>query len=324
MLLLLVLSMFQQLSAQPTGHQKLYLQITDQGQVIHFEEKFNLRKIKPLFTVKCGHYQISDISDQLSGFANFSRSQYFHKSLYAKYHRLLIVKNKKDSMVVDIVNLFDVSFLHVPFKKGKFKLIVLDRKLYEWDLKVSPTRTIGVEQIVYDVTPVDWMLQDSSGKMMKYSHYLSFLEGSENKSNLPRLKAENPAPVLPKIPGKVEYRDFNLDSLMDYRLLVDSDQNKWDYYIFNASTKYFEKDSLMSCLNMQYNRALNTGIGYISYRTDELTTQTDVYELRNGHLVWTSCSICVNAFRFSERIDCTFYDVIDGVLIFNKFIRGPE
>lgn len=325
-LLLFVLCLIQGLLAQPTGHQKLYLLITDQGKEIHFKEAFSKRKIERLNAIVYGAYQLTDISNQPSGFTLYAQVEYFHKTIYNKQHRLLITRNKLDSMVIEIDNLFDVSFLHVPFTKGKFKLLIGDRKNVKWDPGVSPLRSVKGEQIVYDISPSQWMLPDSFGKPVKPVQYLSVLKGQdfvhsfvvipENDSAFRRMKHKRPI--------KTELGDFNLDGIQDYRVMVDSSQNKWDYFIYDSITHSHKKDSVMSSLNMIYNQAKNTYQGYLSTRVNELTNQTDIYDLINGKMQWTGRSVCVQFHRYAERIDCSYYDVINGELILKSFIRGAE
>jgi len=81
---------------------------------IHLENAFekNEQGRKANLTYKT--YELKDMSLNQTGFEFYPRAEYLYKTLMSGDHHIQIVKNKKDTMSIEILNAFNVYFLNIP------------------------------------------------------------------------------------------------------------------------------------------------------------------------------------------------------------------
>jgi len=148
------------LNAQPTGHQRIYIELVDfiQGQwktIGQEQEPFMETK----YTMKFGNYEIKDVSKDLTGFKKYSRRLYIHKTLMTeREHHIQVIRNKVDTMNIKVVNGFDVFYLKVCFQKGNYLIYIQN---YNQDNKYGgylPKKVIDEAETAKDITPIDWNL----------------------------------------------------------------------------------------------------------------------------------------------------------------------
>jgi hypothetical protein len=309
--------------AQPTGHQKIFLEVSDNGQIIPFEDNFSPSKVERLNKVVYKNYVLYDEGRGKTGFGKYSRGEYFYKTLMTDNAHLRLVRNKTDTMNIEIRDAFDVFFLKIPFQKGDFRLILSKKRWYQ---TVLPKKTITGEQNVYDITPSDWTLFKVAKDMPEADYRLAKLY----------LNSQNPAAVtipeddpnfrnqkkLP--PSKREVGDFNFDKTPDYREQV-VDSYQWNYFIFNTVTNAFELDTALSSLDMAVFDFKNQKFaGNKTVKVDNLTTRMEYYEFIDGKITMTKERICTQKSENSERSDCVDSELENGVWIFKRVILGAE
>lgn len=130
-----------------------------------------------------------------------------------------------------------------------------------------------------------------------------------------------------ELPGtqKMEIADFNFDGYTDYRIGTVKYTTKFDYYLYSKAKNKFEKDTFLSSLDgatFQVDKKIFTG--YKQSRVNSLTTQTDVYGYANGGFVLIQRTICTSRNEHAERMDCAFYEIKNGQLVFKQLVKGPE
>jgi len=142
--------------AQPTGHQKLFFLITDNRDTLHFENKFKKNSYESKSKLSYKNYQLIDVSKNSTGF-NYNQSNgCIHKTLMNKDHKIIIVKNGSDTMLIELLNTFRVYFMSIPFQKGHFRFYLNDGNENKWNVNTLPFKTIDFNQYVYDISPKDW------------------------------------------------------------------------------------------------------------------------------------------------------------------------
>lgn len=148
------------LKAQPTGHQRIYIELVDfiQGQwktIGQEQEPFMETK----YTMKFGNYEIKDVSKDSTGFKKYTRRLYIHKTLMTqREHQIQVIRNKVDTMNIKVVNGFDVFYLKVRFQKGNYLIYIQN---YNQDNKYGgnlPKKVIDEAETAKDITPIDWNL----------------------------------------------------------------------------------------------------------------------------------------------------------------------
>ena len=313
--------------AQPTGHSKIFLEITDNGDTLHFKNSFkkNEQGWKTSLTYKT--YELKDVSHNQTGFEFYPRAEYLHKTLMSRDHHIQIVKNKTDTMNIEILNAYKVYFLNIPFQKGNFKLFVNDGNLYKWNYNTLPFKTINTEQIVYNLTPVNWDVFQVDNRKQEVDYFISDQFAKQHLLSNPIIPEDDPNFRNPRrIQNlKVEVADFNFDGQKDYREYKMNDSTKWNYFIYKDSDTGYVLDSLLSSLdNCYFDFNKNSFVGSKTTRIDSLTTQTDNYEYIAGKVTLVRQMQCIHAFPNSEKIDCSVYILENGKLVFKELIKGCE
>ncbi|HEY1046794.1 MAG TPA: hypothetical protein VGF79_10165 [Bacteroidia bacterium] len=121
--------------------------------------------------------------------------------------------------------------------------------------------------------------------------------------------------------------DFNFDGYEDYKTRQPSISDKWDVFIYDSVQKIHVKDTFLSqLLYLYYDREKKTFGGTYKYYTDSsfLHYNSEHYEWINGKMTLIGYESCSHTTRFSERIDCAIFKLVDGVMIQVDFIHGAE
>jgi hypothetical protein len=313
--------------AQPTGHQKIFLEISDNGDTLHFENNFkkNEQGRKTSLTYKA--YEIKDISHNQTGFEYYPRAKYLHKTLMTDDHHIQIVKNKTDTMNIEILNAFNVYFLNISFQKGNFKLFVNDGNLYKWNYNTLPFKTINSEQIVYDITPANWGVFHVDNRKQEVDYFISVQFAKQQILSKPIIPEDDPNfRNQRRIQNlKVEVADYNFDGQKDYREHKMNDSTKWNYFIYKNSETGYVLDTLLSTLDecyFDFNK--NKFVGLKTSRIDSLTTRMDNYEYIGGVATLVRVVVCVQSFPHSEKKDCTVSVLENGKWVDKEPILGAE
>ncbi|HMT75492.1 MAG TPA: hypothetical protein PKA77_15575 [Chitinophagaceae bacterium] len=323
-LLLLILSPS---FAQPTGHQRLFLHITDKADTIHFEKCFENTASVNQKTLDYKGYQLNDISSNPTGFRYYPASGFIHKTFMDRNHRIQIVRHKTDTMNIEILNAFKVYFLHIAFRPGNFRLAVNDGKEHSWLYNTLPYKKLGTDENIYNITPPDW----SVFSIASYKSYLDYFISLEFEKQ--RILAK---PIIPEDDPnfrnprrinnlKIETEDYNFDGQKDYREQKVKDLTSWNYFIYTGTEKGFVLDTLLSSLEYcTFDFEKKTFSGSKTTRVNPELTQTDSYKYLDGKLTLVSQLICVHAFPHSEKKDCSVFVLENGVMVFKELIHGAE
>lgn len=313
--------------AQPTGHSKIFLEITDNGDILHFQNCFEKGEQGWKTSLTYKTYELRDISDNQTGFEYYPMAEYLHKTLMTDDHHIQIVKNKKDTMNIEILNAYNVYFLNIPFQKGNFKLWVNDGNLHKWNYNTLPFKTIKTEQIVYDITPVIWDVFQVDNRKQEVDYFISVQFAKQQLLAEPVIPEDDPNFRNPRRIGnlRVEVADFNFDGQKDYREHQMNDSTKWNYFIYKDTVTGFVLDTLLSSLDdcyFDFNK--NTFVGLKTSRIDTLTTQMDNYEYIGGVVTLVRVVVCVQAFPHSEKKDCSVSVLENGKWVDKEPILGCE
>jgi hypothetical protein len=313
--------------AQPTGHSKIFLEITDNGDTLHFKNSFkkNEQGWKTSLTYKT--YELKDISHNQTGFDFYPRAEYLHKTLMTDDHHIQIVKNKTDTMNVEILNAYNVYFLNISFQKGNFKLFVNDGNLHKWNYNTLPFKTINTEQIVLNITPTNWDVFQVDNRKQEVDYFISVQFARQQLLANPIIQEDDPnfRNARRISHPRKEVADYNFDGQQDYREHQMKDSTKWNYFIYKDSDTGYVLDSLLSSLdNCYFDFNKNSFVGSKTTRIDSLTTQADNYEYIAGKVTLVRQMQCSRAFPNSEKIDCSVYILENGKLVFKELIRGCE
>ena len=313
--------------AQPTGHQKLFLEITDNSDILHFENSFKKNEQGRKTSLTYNTYELKDISHTPTGFEFYPSAEYLHKTLMNDDHHIQIVKNKTDTMNIEILNAFQVYFLNIPFQKGNFKLYVNDEKSHEWNYNTLPHKTINTEQYVYDITPAYWSVFQVDNRKAEEDYFISVQFAKQHLLAKPVIPEEDPNFRNPRRIRnlKIEVADFNFDGKEDYREQKMNDKTKWNYFIYEDSLEEYALDALLSSLDdchFDFNKKTFTGLK--TTRIDSLTTLMDNYEYIEGEATIVRQVQCIHAYPNSEKIDCSVYILENGALVFKELIKGCE
>lgn len=312
---------------QPTGHQKIFLEITDSGDTLNFKSCFKKDEIGRKTILEFKNYQLLDIGDNQTGFQLYPRREFIHKTLMSRDHQIEIVKNKIDTMRIEILNTFNVYFMSIPFQKGNFRLYVADENKEEWLENTLPYKQVTNEQIVYNITPLNWNTLQIKTNKPDHEYWISkqfekqylfskpiIPEDDLNFRNLGRINN-----------FRKEVADYNFDGQQDYRELKMNDTTKWNYFIYAISNHGYVLDTLLSSLDICYfDFEKKSFIGSKTTRINSELTQMDYYEYIDGRTTLVRQMQCVQAFPNSEKMDCTYYVLQNGKMVFEKLIKGAE
>lgn len=313
--------------AQPTGHQKIFLEISDSSDTLHFESSFKKNEQGQKASLSYKNYELKDISNNQTGFEFYPRAKYLHTTLMTDDHLIQIVKNKTDTMNIEILNAFNVYFLHIPFQKGNFKLFVNDGNLYKWNHNTLPYKMVTSESIVYDISPNDWSVFILDNRKLEKDYFISVQFAKQQLLAKPVMPEDDPNFRNPRrIQNlKVEVADFNFDGQKDYREHKMNDSTKWNYFIYKDSILGFALDTLLSSLDLCYFDFENKKfIGSKTTRIDSLSTQTTVYENIDREVTLVQQKLCVQAFPNSEKSDCFISVLENGKWVDKEPILGAE
>jgi hypothetical protein len=310
--------------AQPTGHQKIFLEITDNTDTLDFKSCFKKGAVGRKTILEYKNYRLYDLSNNQTGFQLYPKSGFIRKTLMADDHYIQIVKNETDTMNIEIYNAFNIYFLSVPFQKGNYRLYVNDGLEFEWNYTFLPQVTLSSEQMVYNITPKNWKAIEVKQET-KEEFY--FLINNLNDATIQRLKESigNKIPALP-LSEKIEQADYNCDGMSEFRIKSSVDTTKWDYFIFDKYANTFKLDTFLSSTDWAMPNNMEPCFLYIKYnRIDDLTVQTDVFACKNGGYVLMKRTICSQPYHYAERIDCDFYEANEkGELILIEHRQGAE
>lgn len=313
--------------AQPTGHQKIYLQITDSGDTLHFENSFKKNDYGHKASLSYKNYELKDISYNQTGFQFYPRAEYVHKTMMTDDHHIQIVKNKTDTMSIEILNAFNVYFMSIPFQKGKFRLSINDGNLYKWNHNTLPHKIVTSESIVYDISPNDWSVFLLDNRKLEKDYFISVQFDKQQLLAKPVIPEDDPNFRNPRrIQNlKVEVADFNFDGQKDYREHKMNDSTKWNYFIYKNSETGYVLDTLLSSLDESYfDFNKNTFVGLKTSSIDSLTTQMDNYEYIGGVVTLVRVVVCVQSFPHSEKKDCSVSVLENGKWVDKEPILGCE
>ncbi len=313
--------------AQPTGHAKIFLEITDGVDTLDFKTCFRKDEIGRKTELKYKNYQLQDIGDNKTGFQLYSRREFIHKTLMTDNHHIQIVKNKNDTMSIEIYNAFRVYFLSIPFQKGHFKLYVNDNKQYQWHINTLPFKQLIGEQIVYNISPLNWDVFEVKSNNILREYFISVQFAKQNLLLESVMPEDDPNFRNPRRIGnlRVEVADYNFDGVKDYREYKMTDTTKWNYFIYKDSISGFVLDTTLSNLDVCYfDFERRNFIGSRTTRIDVLSTQTDVYEYRDSVLTCVQQRQCVQASPNSEKTTCYIRVLEDGKWIDKEPILGAE
>jgi len=313
--------------AQPTGHQKIFFEITDSGDTLHFENSFKKYEQGHKTQLTFKNYELKDISSNQTGFEFYHRAEYLHKTLMTDDHHIQIVKNNTDTMSIEILNALNVYFMSIPFQKGKFRLSINDGNLYKWNHNTLPYKIVTSENIVYDISPNDWSVFLIDNRKLEKDYFISVQFAKQQLLAKPVIPEDDPNFRNPRrIQNlKVEVADFNFDGQKDYREHKMNDSTKWNYFIYKNSETGYVLDTLLSSLDecyFDFNK--NTFVGLKTSRIDSLTTQMDNYEYIGGVVTLVRVVVCVQAFQYSEKTDCFVSELENGKWVDKEPILGCE
>jgi hypothetical protein len=313
--------------AQPIGHQKIFLEITDNGYTLDFKSCFNKKDIGRKRTLDYKNYQLLDLSTNPTGFEFYSRAEFVHKTLMTDDHYIRIVKNKTDTMNIEILNCFNVYFLSIKFQKGNFRLYVNDGKLYEWNYNTLPFKRLSTESLVYDITPSDWSVFQLDNRKYEQDYFISIQFAKQELLAKAILPEDDPNfRNLRRIHNlKKEVADYNFDGQQDYREYKFNSTTQWNYFIYKDSVSGFVLDTILSSLDLcSFDFEKKIFVGSKTRRINPVLTQTDNYEYIAGKPTLVRQMQCVHAFPNSEKTDCSYYILQNGKMVFEKLIKGSE
>jgi hypothetical protein len=242
-------------------------------------------------------------------------------------HHIQIVKNKTDTMSIEISNAFNVYFMSIPFQKGKFKLSINDGNLYKWNHNTLPYKIVTSESIVYDISPNDWSVFLIDNRKLEKDYFISVQFAKQQLLAKPVIPEDDPNFRNPRRIQtlKVEVADFNFDGQKDYREHKMNDSTKWNYFTYKDSDIGFVLDTLLSSLDDCYfDFEKKTFIGSKTIRIDSLSTQMDNFEYIEGKITLVRQMQCVQAYHFSEKTDCFIRVLENGKWVDKEPILGDE
>ena len=313
--------------AQPTGHQKIFLEITDNGDTLHFKNCFRKNEQKRKTNLVYKTYQLKDISFNSTGFEFYPRAGFIHKTLMTDDHHIQIIRNQTDTMSIEILNAFNLYFLSIPFQRGHFRLSINDGNVHKWNYNRLRYKSITTESFVYDITPSDWNVFQVNNNKTEQDYFISVQFEKQQLLVKPVIPEDDPNFRNPRRINnlRVELADYNFDGQKDYREQKMTDTTKWNYFIYKDSVTGYALDTLLSNLdNSFFDFEKKTFIGTKTSRIDSLSTQINVYEYRDRKITLVQQRRCVQAFAHSEKINCFVSVLENGKWVDKKPILGAE
>lgn len=241
-------------SAQPTGHQRIFLEVTDANDTIHFEKMFKKNQFRNYTKLNYKNYQLIDLSKSLTGFSLHGQFGYIYKTLFSDDHQFHIVRNGTDIMQIEILNAFNVYFLSIPFQKGNFKMYVNDAKENSWNFNTLPYKQLNANEQIYDITPQDWSVFEVRSDRSEQDYFISKQFEKQHLLVTPVLPENDPNFRNPRRINtlKIELADYNFDGQLDYREHKWNNSKSWNYFVYKDSVSGYVLDSLMSSLDITY------------------------------------------------------------------------
>lgn len=271
--------------AQPTGHQRIFFEILDQGDTIHFESNFRKGEIGSKQNLRYKNYQLNDISKDKTGFEFYRRDEYIHKTLMTDDHHIQIIRNGTDIMQIEILNAFNMYFLSIAFQKGNFKMVVNDGKENQWYVNTLPYKLMNTNSNVYNITPKDWSVFEVTSDKTEQDYFISEQFKKQQLLAKPVIPEDDPNFRNPRRINtlRIETADYNFDGQKDYREHKLNKQKEWNYFIYKDSIKGHVLDSLMSSLNItKFDVEKKTFEAKRYGKRNEEFLQTDTYEFVLG------------------------------------------
>lgn len=148
---------------QPTGNEKLYLDIRDEiggeeiliGRSIPEDDFKGKNKIKASFKDK--NYVVIDQSiSGAIGFERYPNDSLPHKTLMTDDHQLCIIRNQQDTMTIWLRNVRGFCYLKISFLPGKFILRVDDAGNTLKPYELLPKIEVNGNSYVDNLTPKNW------------------------------------------------------------------------------------------------------------------------------------------------------------------------
>lgn len=313
--------------AQPTGHSKIYLVITDQGDTLHFEYGFRTHEQGWKTSLTYKTYELRDVSENQTGFEWYPMAGYVHKTLMTDDHHIQIVNHTKDTMNIEIFNAYNVYFLHIPFQKGHYRLYVNDGKLHQWNYNTLPYKRVNTEQYVYDITPAYWGVFQVDNRKGEVDYFIADQFAKQQLLVKPIIPEDDPNFRNPRRIQNLqkEVADYNFDGQQDYREQKWNDNTLWNYFIYHGAATGFVLDTVLSSMDAcSFDFDKQSFVGLKTSRIDSLTTQWENYEYVHGVIALVRVMVCVQAFRYSEKMDCTVRALENGVWVDKEPILGAE
>jgi hypothetical protein len=272
-------------SAQPTGHQKLFLEIIDNGETLHFENNFRKNELRSKQSFNYKNYQLSDISKNNTGFAFYSENEFIHKTLMTDDHHIQIVRDGIDIMQIEILNAFNVYFLQIPFQKGNFRMYVNDGKENQWFVNILPYKPVNKNATVHNITPIDWSVFEVGSDKTERDYFIALQFEKQQLLAKPLIPEEDPNFRNPRRINtlRIETADYNFDGQKDYREHKFNNHKEWNYFIYKDSITGFVLDSLMSRLHItKFDFEKKTFEVKKNRNRNEDFLQIDTYEFVSG------------------------------------------
>jgi len=313
--------------AQPTGHQRIFLEIVDQGDTIHFKSNFRKGELGSNSNLRYNNYQLIDLSKDKTGFEFYNKEEFIHKTLMTDDHHIQIIRNGIDIMQIEILNAFSVYFLSIPFQKGNFRMVVNDGKENQWYVNTLPYKLMNTNSNVYNITPKDWSVFEVTSDKTEQDYFVSMQFEKQQLLALPIIPEDDPNFRNPRriYTLRIETADYNFDGQKDYREHKMNDSTKWNYFTYKDSDIGFVLDTVLSSLDVCYfDFEKKTFIGSKTIRIDSLSTQMDNFEYIEGKITLVRQMQCVQAYHFSEKIDCFIRVLENGKWLDKEPILGAE
>lgn len=290
--------------AQPTGHQKIFFEILDQGDTIHFENNFRNGELGSKPHLKYKNYQLIDISKNKTGFAFYRGNGFIHKTLMTDDHHIQIIRNGIDIMQIEILNAFNVYFLSIVFQKGNFRMVVNDGKKNQWYVNTLPYKWMNTNSNVYNITPKDWRAFEVTSNKTEQDYFVSEQFKQQQLLAKSVLPEEDPNFKNPRRINtlRIETADYNFDGQKDYREHKLNNHNEWNYFIYKDSIKGYVLDSLMSNLTItKFDFEKKTFEAKKYGKRNEAFLETDTYEFVLGKATLISKKLAIDAAIKNEQ-----------------------
>jgi hypothetical protein len=141
-------------NAQPTGNEHFYINLIEisGSDTTSIDKKWNIRKSR-IKNLRIKNYTINDLINYSGGFHRYSIDKYYCQSIKGRIQKFQIVKNKRDTMNVNIHGARGSVFLNIQFQKGDFGINLQNENYSLLPKKI--VRTNGA--LASDITPSNWL-----------------------------------------------------------------------------------------------------------------------------------------------------------------------